>query len=419
MNNLNFDDSQGYDEKMILSDYRKYVNDKILKTSLYSMSVYIAVVAIYFIYSDIHFRNIEFIIPWRIPSIIMAITVLILRKSFLKDNIIIMFVAYNLTLFLCCFMVAGITFSLFNTDLFEASINGTIVAIFAIYIGTFGGFRILFFNYLPVFISIVIIYFMFNPTLSIMAEFGNVIFLTIACFSLSQIQENLRFNEFRSRKIAEFEKDKSNAMLLNILPSEAVEELKNTGTVKSKKFENATILFTDFSNFTSKAEHVEPEKLVKSIDFYFRSFDAIIEKHQLEKIKTIGDSYMCAGGLPDLSKGHELKVSRAALEILDFVNFEAIKNTEIEHFDIRIGIHSGPVVAGIVGVKKFQYDVWGDTVNIASRMESAADVGSINISDITYKVIKNNFECQNRGEIKIKNRGVRQMYFLKHEKKDG
>ena len=329
MNDLNY--SSGYDEKSILLDYRKYINDKILRTSIYSMSVYI-LAAGYFLYSDIYIRHIEFIIPWRIPSIIMALTVLVLRKSFLKENFIVMFVAYNLTLSLCCFMLAGITFSLFNTDLFEASINGTLLAIFAVYIGTFGGIRILFLNYLPIFVSIIVVYLSFHPPLSIMVEFGNVIFLIIACFSLSQIQEKLRFNEFRSRKIMEFEKDQSNSMLLNILPSEAVEELKNTGRVRTKRFENATILFTDFSDFTVKAEQIEPEKLVKSIDFYFRSFDAIIEKYNLEKIKTIGDAYMCAGGIPNLSVGHEHRASKAALEILDFVTFKAIKNNEIEHY---------------------------------------------------------------------------------------
>ena len=226
-----------------------------------------------------------------------------------------------------------------------------------------------------------------------------------------------RFNYIKkTSKIIEEEKNRSDHLLLNILPSGTAQELKKDGKVKAKKFDSVSVLFTDFQSFTQFSQNLNPEKLVKSVDFYFSQFDRIIEKYQLEKIKTIGDSYMCAGGLPEPCTDHPQKIVMAAFEILKFVEEAKKVEEDIAHFNIRIGINTGPVVAGVVGTKKFAYDIWGDTVNIASRMESSSEIGKVNISENTYQLIKDVFDCSYRGEIYVKNKGMMRMYFVNGKK---
>jgi class 3 adenylate cyclase len=208
------------------------------------------------------------------------------------------------------------------------------------------------------------------------------------------------------------EKKRSESLLLNILPAETAKELKINGKVEAVKFDQVTVLFTDFVEFTRVAERVEPEQLVKSIDYYFKGFDEITTKYGLEKIKTVGDSYMCACGLPTINPMHARNVISAAKEMIDLVRNALNAMDGLSHFEIRIGIHTGPVVAGIVGIKKWQYDIWGDTVNIASRMESKSEPGRVNLSETTYLQIKDEFACEYRGEIEVKNRGPLKMFFL-------
>jgi adenylate cyclase len=208
------------------------------------------------------------------------------------------------------------------------------------------------------------------------------------------------------------EKKRSETLLLNILPSETAKELKLKGKVDAEKFNAITVLFSDFVDFSKQSELIEPEKLVKGIDFYFKGFDEIITKYGLEKIKTIGDSYMCASGLPTPNKDHALNMVMAAKAMVEFVEKVKNFNNGLPHFEMRIGIHSGPVVAGIVGIKKWQFDIWGNTVNIASRMESASLPGRINLSETTYEEIKEHYPCEYRGEIQVKNGGTFKMYFL-------
>jgi len=219
---------------------------------------------------------------------------------------------------------------------------------------------------------------------------------------------------FRQRNKISKEKKRSDDLLLNILPSEVAEELKNTGGAKAKSFDEVTVMFTDFKGFTQISEKMSPEELVAEIDYCFKSFDRIIEKHGIEKIKTIGDSYMCVGGLPVKNVTHPDDVVKAAIEIRDFIlNHKKEREAKGEiPFEVRIGIHTGPVVAGIVGIKKFAYDIWGDTVNLASRMESSGEAGKINISGSTYELIKNDFTCTYRGKIQAKNKGEVDMYFV-------
>ncbi len=239
---------------------------------------------------------------------------------------------------------------------------------------------------------------------------GIALFL-IGLLALGLFRRN-RYIKITNKIIAE-EKTRSDNLLLNILPEETARELKEFGKVKAHRFESVTVLFTDFEGFTKYSEHLRPEVLVESVDFYYSKFDEIIERHGLEKIKTVGDAYMCAGGLPFQSEDHAWKIVLAAFEIIAFVE-EARVNSKADQirFNIRIGINSGPVVAGVVGTKKFAYDIWGDTVNVASRMESMSAPGKINISENTYALVKDLAACQYRGEIQVRNRGIMKMYFV-------
>ncbi len=191
------------------------------------------------------------------------------------------------------------------------------------------------------------------------------------------------------------------------------EELKNPGRSKARRYEQVTVMFTDFKDFTRHSENMTPEQLVGEVDFCFRKFDQIISKHHLEKIKTIGDAYLCVGGIPDDEEG-AVRVVRAALEMRDFIGHTHKERSfkEGSFFQMRIGITTGPVVAGIVGEKKFAYDIWGDTVNTAARMEQTGEVGKINISGVTYELVKDKFDCTYRGKISAKNKGEIDMYFV-------
>lgn len=217
------------------------------------------------------------------------------------------------------------------------------------------------------------------------------------------------------------QRKRSDELLLNILPSETAEELKSTGKAKARHVTQATVLFTDMKNFTQLSEKLEPEELVDTINEFFTGFDRIIEKYGIEKIKTIGDAYMAAGGIPTPNSTHAPDVVMASLDILKFMNElkEKKKAENKVYFEIRIGVHSGPVVAGIVGYKKFAYDIWGDTVNIASRMESSGEVGKVNISASTYHLVKDKFKCTYRGKLEAKHKGMIDMYFVDGNGSDG
>ncbi len=217
-------------------------------------------------------------------------------------------------------------------------------------------------------------------------------------------------------KEAEKEKEKSEKLLLNILPEEVAIELKEKGAAEPIQFENVSVMFTDFKGFTKIAESMSPQELIKELDGCFSQFDRITERYSLEKLKTIGDSYMCAGGLPNPESAVKSAVNSvlAALEIQSFMNqMKEIKEMlGLPYWELRLGIHSGPLVAGVIGERKFAYDVWGDTVNTASRMESSGTPGKINISGSTFELVKDFFECDYRGKVNAKNKGEVDMYYV-------
>jgi class 3 adenylate cyclase len=212
----------------------------------------------------------------------------------------------------------------------------------------------------------------------------------------------------------ERQKEKSDELLLNILPSEVAEELKEKGYTTAKSFDEVTVLFSDIKGFTNVAEKMTAQELVKEINTYFSAFDSIVQKNGLEKIKTIGDAYIAAGGLPEKNLATAQNVVEAAIDMQQAV--EKLKQERIAlgkaYFELRIGIHTGSVVAGVVGIKKFQYDFWGDTVNLAARMEQSGIPGKINISQHTYEAVKDQFNCVHRGKIEAKNKGKMDMYFV-------
>lgn len=218
----------------------------------------------------------------------------------------------------------------------------------------------------------------------------------------------------KDNKVISLEKKRSEELLLNILPQEIAEELKQNGKSAAKKIDMVTVLFADFVGFSKYAEMLEPEEVVKDLDQYFRAFDEILNKYDVEKIKTIGDAYMCAGGVPGVNTSNPWDVVNCGLEMRDHVmrnKQQKIAENKM-YLEIRIGIHTGPVVAGIVGVKKFSYDIWGDTVNVASRVQSAGVPDKVNISGATYQCVKDQFRCESRGKVPVKNLGEIEMYFV-------
>jgi class 3 adenylate cyclase len=214
------------------------------------------------------------------------------------------------------------------------------------------------------------------------------------------------------------EKAQSDKLLRNILPDEVADELKTTGKARAKHYPKVSVLFTDFKGFTARSESMTPEEVIEELNQCFSAFDAIVEKYNLEKIKTIGDAYMCAGGLPVANETNPVDAIRAGLAIQEYMT--AYKNECIAkgeaYFECRLGINTGEVVAGVVGTKKFAYDIWGDTVNTASRAESTGELGKVNITESTYELVKDIFQCEYRGDIEVKGKGKMKMYFVLGEK---
>lgn len=210
------------------------------------------------------------------------------------------------------------------------------------------------------------------------------------------------------------EKLRTDELLLNVLPEEIAAELKEKGEATPRQYEMVTVLFTDFQSFTQLAAETTPQDMIHTLNECYSVFDSIIDRHNLEKIKTIGDAYMCAGGLPKENTTNAADAVAAALEIQQWAGrWNADREARgLKSWNIRLGIHTGTLIAGVVGKKKFSYDIWGDAVNTASRMESHGEAGKVNISEATYELVKDKFSCQYRGRIEAKGKGVMKMYFV-------
>lgn len=237
------------------------------------------------------------------------------------------------------------------------------------------------------------------------------IVIPVFAISASHTTEKKDRDLFISHELIRQEKDRSDKLLLNILPEEIAYELKERGATTAQYYDNVTILFTDFVNFTTAGERLGSRALVEELHSCFKAYDEIMDKYGIEKIKTIGDAYLAVCGLPAANKYHAEKVVRAAQDISTFM-LQRREQLGDSTFEVRIGVHSGSAVAGIVGVKKFAYDIWGDTVNTAARMEQNSEAGKINISQTTYELVQDKFTCTYRGELEAKNKGKLKMYFV-------
>ncbi|PJZ69721.1 guanylate cyclase [Leptospira perolatii] len=231
---------------------------------------------------------------------------------------------------------------------------------------------------------------------------------------LSFLGNELSKSAWEAERRLKEEKEKADQLLLNILPKETADELKRHGISNPRLIKSATVLFTDFYGFTTIAEKLSPNELVQELDACFREFDSVTEQFGLEKLKTIGDAYMCAGGVPSYRGSHAVDSILAAMKIIR--NLEKIsgrtRTAKSHTWQVRIGIHSGPLVAGVIGARKFSYDVWGDTVNLASRLETASEPGKVNVSKDVVKLAEPFFRFRSRGKLPVKNKSNTQMYFL-------
>lgn len=278
------------------------------------------------------------------------------------------------------------------------------------------------FNVLSLFI-IGIAIFLFNTTSIewLVTHLTEAFGVTLPAFAIATYRYNSFIKQLHTKQLLEEKNERiakeiknSRRLLLNILPESIADELKENGRVRPQHYSSATIMFIDFVNFSLISKSMTPEKLVEELDSCFTTFDEISEEFNLEKIKTMGDAYICVGGVPTSNTSHPFDTLRAAQRILDFLRQCKEEKLRLQepYFEARIGINTGPVLAGVVGAKKLTFDIWGDAVNVAARLQTTGSPGRINISESTYLLINHKYQCEPRGKIAIKNAGEINMYFV-------
>ncbi|MBK7938393.1 MAG: adenylate/guanylate cyclase domain-containing protein [Lewinellaceae bacterium] len=255
--------------------------------------------------------------------------------------------------------------------------------------------------------------------LALLGGAAALVMLVALLFNQNRLRARANIELADKNEVIQRERERADLLLKNILPEKTAEELKLHNAVQPVRYESVTVMFTDFKSFTQIAETVSPEELITELDSCFRLFDTIVEKYGLEKIKTIGDAYMCAGGLPSANFSHPVDAVSAAMEMQEqlhtLMQHKAAKGKPV--FEMRIGIHTGPVIAGVVGSHKFAYDIWGDTVNTAARLEQGGETGRVNISETTYQQVRHLFRCTFRGNLAAKNKGEIAMYFVEGKRR--
>lgn len=371
-----------------------------------------------FLYLDFTIIKIPELIPYRFVSIVPALLFGILLYSvrdFSRRNYRWLRVAH--WFLLACFMSTGYGV-ITETNMRPETVNGLIFISVGVFFLSVGGAIFTATVYAaPMLPALLYVYVFLQPDRMAWADLFNAIFIMIGGVVLSGVQERYAFSRFRSDQLANFEKKKSDYLISSMFPPSVAEELRRTGTVQPVEYKSATVLFADFTNFTSMAARLDPDHLLKELDYCFSAFDRIVTSHGLQKIKTIGDAYMCAGGLPLPSSTHTRDSVLAALEMVEWIQS---RKQEMEagpgsYWNVRVGIHSGPVIAGIVGERGLSYDIWGDTVNMASRLEHAGEPGRLNVSREVMQSVEGEFHFTSRGWQPVKGKGDVEMFFVENK----
>lgn len=367
---------------------------------------------IFFIYHDVILHKLPFTnsLIVRGPALLPLIVFLLLyffRRSFAKK-------AASFLISLYCFLLNFAILSLTILTHFHVSyVMGILMPIFISCLLIPSGTAFTISTFIPVCLFYLITHLFFEPEMLSIQMLNNVLGLLVAGLIITLVFSKLRFERFLSGYQLKMEQQRSEDLLLNILPDPIAQRLKNGEQIIADHCDQVTVLFSDIVGFTKLSAQLTPEQLVHLLNGLFTKFDHLTTKYGVEKIKTIGDAYMVVSGIPEYRTDHGNAIADLALDMRKTT--EDFQNNLEKPLNIRIGIHSGPVVAGVIGKKKFAYDLWGDTVNVASRMESHGIAGEIQVSESTYHLLKDQYYFEKRGEMEVKGKGKLNTWILKHK----
>lgn len=400
--------SKYWDDEVILRKKRIFVNASLL-TAVFAL-FYIYIAYFFGMQHSIGMNMLSFVIFFTCPWLIKGGL-----KYWVATNIFIFQVFFS-TLWHAYFdgglrssVLPWISIAPVTAILFNNTKNAWIwVSVSVLSLVTFGILHIQGYDFVPEMNSDLLFNFITNSYIGLVL----IIFLFAVVLENAYLRSIKKLDQ-KNREV-EKEKARSDELLLNILPSEIADELKDKGFAEARQYDLVSVMFSDFVNFTSIGEKMTPHELVNELNFFFKNFDQVTTRFNLEKIKTIGDAYLATAGMDKHREAGAKEMVSAAIRMQSIVEQRRIEREREGKpaFLMRIGIHTGPVVAGIVGVKKFAYDIWGDTVNTAARMEQTGKPGKVNISEPTFQQIKSDFDCEYRGEVEAKNKGKLKMYFV-------